>query len=611
MSPLQTLSPLRSFTLRQQIALLATLPAATFVCGQVIVAGGLLWPGIVLATAGMAGMILTGAWALRSARSETDRSHALLFESNPHPMWVYDAQTLQIVAVNRAAVRHYDYSEAAFLSMTHADLAHESGDGKHLTAYGTTIDVQVTESEVMHEGRASKLVSILDLTERYVADEVIGHLTRYDALTGLPNRQQLLVHADEALVAARVEGSGSAMLLLDIDRFRAINDSFGRATGDELLKVVAGALQDRARRGDVIARDGNDQFFILMPRIESQSEAHAMAERLLATFEERFRVAGRELFAAASIGVACFPNVARSADELLAQAEAALYAAKQDGGGKYALYGPEMLERARSRRGLEDAFRRAIEDEEFTLHYQPQIELTSGKIVGMEALVRWEHPVQGLIAPADFIPLAEETGHIVALGEWVLREACRQYVQWLAAGMQPIRLGVNLSPRQLLDPKLPGVVAEILRETGMPPAYLELEVTEGSFVRNAAAALTIFEALQALGTSLSIDDFGTGYSSLSYLKQFPFNTLKIDRAFMTTIDSDDFDQALVQSITTVAHNRLIRVIAEGVETREQLAMVRTIGCEEVQGFYFSRPLSSSAFFEFTRAWQSGAKGSAA
>ena len=549
----------------------------------------------------------------------SEQSYHLLFEKNPNPMWIYDAGSLKFLAVNSAAVGQYGYSKEEFLRMKITDIRPESDvpallaslsrpdpsaerAWRHRTRHGMLIDVQTTATDIVYGERRGRLVMAIDVTDKRLAREAISRLTHYDALTELPNRQQLLEHVDTSIAQADQNGRGVAIMLLDLDRFRDVNDSFGRATGDGLLKVVAGRLLARVRKGDVVAREANDQFFVLLSEVRHLREIPEAAERLLKIFDEPFLVGEREIFAAASLGIAHYPVNARNADELLHNAESALYFAKTDGGGKYAVFEADMQAMTTKRRTMEDALRRGIENHEFILHYQPQIDIQSGKITGMEALVRWNHPTLGLVGPSDFIPLAEDTGLIVPMGEWILRAACEQHRRWYTNG-KGLRMGVNLSPRQLLDPELPSTVERILSETGMQARHLELEVTESSFVRNAAAALDTFGQLRAMGASLSIDDFGTGYSSLSYLKRFPFNTLKIDRAFVTGINNDEFDRALVHSITTVAHNRNMLVIAEGVETSEQLETLRDIGCEEVQGFYFSKPLDTTAFSDFVRDWR--------
>lgn len=406
--------------------------------------------------------------------------------------------TLEFLAVNGSAVAQYGYSKDEFLGMKITDIRPESEvpallrslagrepgedrEWRHRTRHGSLLGVITTSTDIVYGERRGRLVMAVDITDKRLAREVISRLTNYDALTDLPNRQQLLAHVDTSIAEAAKHDRGTAVMLLDIDRFRHVNDSFGRATGDELLKVVAGRLMARVRKGDVVARQANDQFYVLLSEVRHLREIPETAERLLKIFEEPFHVGTRELFAAASVGIAHYPVNARTADDLLNNAESALYFAKADGGGKYAVFEANMQAMTTKRRGMEDALRRGIENHEFVLHYQPQIDITSGRITGMEALVRWNHPTRGLVGPSEFIPLAEDTGLIVPMGEWVLRAACEQHRRWYTNG-NALRMGVNLSPRQLLDPELPNTVARILGETGMNAKHLELEVTE-EFVR--------------------------------------------------------------------------------------------------------------------------------
>lgn len=386
-----------------------------------------------------------------------------------------------------------------------------------------------------------------------------------------------------------------AVMLIDLDRFKVINDTLGHAIGDRLLQEVAQRLTGCLREGDTVARLGGDEFMLLLPGVEHTKSTIKIVQKILETFKSPFYFNDHELHITTSIGIALYPDDGEDAQTLLKNADTALHRAKEQGRNNYQFYTSTMNATALERLSLEGKLRHALEREEFVVYYQPQVSLSTGQIVGMEALVRWRHPDLGLIPPMKFIPLAEETGLIIPLGFWVLRTACAQNKAWQKAGYPPLRVAVNLSTRLFKQQTFIQVVAQTLHETGLDPDYLELELTEGIIMENIETTITTLKELKKMGVHISVDDFGTGYSSLAYLKRFPIDTLKIDRSFVLDITTDPDDAMIAMLIINVAHHLKLRVIAEGVETKEQLAFLRSHGCDEIQGYLFSRPLPAEEF----------------
>ncbi len=384
-------------------------------------------------------------------------------------------------------------------------------------------------------------------------------------------------------------------MLIDLDRFKVINDTLGHAIGDRLLQEVAQRLTGCLREGDTVARLGGDEFMLLLPGVEHTKSTIKIVQKILETFKSPFYFNDHELHITTSIGIALYPDDGEDAQTLLKNADTALHRAKEQGRNNYQFYTSTMNATALERLSLEGKLRHALEREEFVVYYQPQVSLSTGQIVGMEALVRWRHPDLGLIPPMKFIPLAEETGLIIPLGFWVLRTACAQNKAWQKAGYPPLRVAVNLSTRLFKQQTFIQVVAQTLHETGLDPDYLELELTEGIIMENIETTITTLKELKKMGVHISVDDFGTGYSSLAYLKRFPIDTLKIDRSFVLDITTDPDDAMIAMLIINVAHHLKLRVIAEGVETKEQLAFLRSHGCDEIQGYLFSRPLPAEEF----------------
>jgi len=414
-------------------------------------------------------------------------------------------------------------------------------------------------------------------------------------LTNLPNRT--LFNDRLALVLAHAHRSQEklAVMFFDVDRFNTINETLGHATGDQLLQGVAQRLTSCLRESDTVARMGGDEFMLLLPGITQGEDAGRIAQKILEALKPSFNFHGHELYITASLGIALFPEDGEDTQALLKNANTALHRAKEQGRNNYQFYTPAMNATALERLALENSLRGALERGEFMIYYQPQVDLHTGQIVGMEALVRWQHPELGLISPMNFIPLAEETDLIVPLSEWVLRSACAQNKAWQTAGFPPLRVTVNLSARHFRHKDLVRTVDRLLRETGLDPNYLELELTESIVMENAETTVTTLRQLKEMGVHLSIDDFGTGYSSLSYLKRFPIDTLKIDQSFVQNVPADSDDAAITTAIIAMARNLKLKVIAEGVETKEQLCFLRSYQCDEVQGYLFSRPVSAGTF----------------
>jgi diguanylate cyclase (GGDEF)-like protein/PAS domain S-box-containing protein len=428
-----------------------------------------------------------------------------------------------------------------------------------------------------------------DITKVKESQEKLDHLAHHDPLTALPNRLLFHDRLHHAIQRSTRGNEQLALLFIDLDRFKNVNDTLGHHIGDELLQQVAKALSSKLRDGDTLARLGGDEFIVLLEDVDGQYGASQVAEKLVAMFEQPFMVAGHELFVTCSVGVSLFPGDASDLNMLIRNADVAMYQAKARGRNGYRFYAPSMTGEGVERLRLETFLRRSIEKEEIFLNYQPQVEIDTGRLIGVEALVRWNHPELGLVPPIRFIPLAEDTGFINQLGKWVLSEACRQMVRWQEAGLEVPKMAVNLSAKQFDRGSIVSMVADILRETGLEPHRLQLEVTE-SVIMNTGDALAFINDLHAIGVSLAIDDFGTGYSSLAYLKQMPVQTLKIDRSFIKDISTDVNDEAIAIAIIQLGKSMNLSVIAEGVETHDQAAFLLRHGCNQAQGYFYSRPV---------------------
>jgi diguanylate cyclase (GGDEF)-like protein/PAS domain S-box-containing protein len=525
-----------------------------------------------------------------------------LFNNAPLPMWVYDRETLGFLAVNDAAVLFYGHSREQFLSKTIFDIRpvddrdelreiidlggyeFEDRSWRHRKANGTTIDANVYTQAVTYEGRAGALVTMIDVTKRRQAEARISHMAHHDAMTGLANRFLLQLSLNDALVRVRY-GGRIALLCIDLDRFKEVNDSLGHALGDELLRIVSKRLRGCVREGDTVARLGGDEFAIVQCGIDGPDDAGALADRILKAISEPFDIKGYTVKIAASIGIALAPDHAADAETILKVADVALYQAKSAGRDGYCFFDQEMSESARVRRELERDLRHAIQHGELEVHYQPIVDARTRRICGAEALARWRHPAKGMILPDRFIPLAEETGLITQIGEWVLRTACIDAATW----PDGVKVSVNLSARQFSNDNLASVVICALAESGLPPERLELEVTETALIESAAECLRTLSQLKNLGVTVALDDFGTGYSSFSQLTMFPFDKIKIDKSFTQNMVERADCAAIVHATLILAQGLGMETTAEGVETIEQSQLLRLAGATSLQGYLFKRP----------------------
>ncbi|HUL12381.1 MAG TPA: EAL domain-containing protein [Methylococcaceae bacterium] len=440
-----------------------------------------------------------------------------------------------------------------------------------------------------------------ELSERKRAEARLDTLAYYDTVTGLPNRHFFNERLVYTVAQAGAASGRTVLMFIDLDNFKIINDTLGHHVGDMLLSGVGERLTRTLRSKDVIFRIGGDEFAVILEDIADRDDVASIADKLVQTFAFPFLLEDHEVHISASLGVSVCPDDATDPYALLRHADTAMYYAKERGKNTYQFFQPAMRGKALQRLNMENSLRRALEKNEFILHYQPQLDLDSGQIIGAEALLRWLHPDLGTVGPSDFIPLAEETGLIVPLGEWALRTACAQAVAWQAEGLGPIAIAVNLSGRQFKDENLVENLLRIVREAGLDPGLLDLELTESTLMDGSLANMEKLTALRDAGIRFSIDDFGTGYSSMSYLKRFPLNTLKIDRSFVDGIPENHEDVAITTAIIALAQSLNMRVIAEGVETREQADFLKRKGCPHVQGHFFSRPLSAAEFTLLTRS----------
>jgi diguanylate cyclase (GGDEF)-like protein/PAS domain S-box-containing protein len=516
-------------------------------------------------------------------------------------MWVFDIKTFRFLAVNDAAIVRYGYTREQFMVMTVDQLripedrqqlrdmiatgggTHNSrGTRRHLTADGSEIFVAVEAHALVYEGHDASVAVAFDLTERKRAEDRVAHLARHDVLTDLPNRAAFADHLANTLEQADKSQARFAVLCLDLDRFREVNDVFGHPTGDALLREVARRLQAAATDA-FLARIGGDEF-TLVSKGPQPSAAERLVKRLQDALAEEVQIGDHQVRTGLSVGVAIFPEDGKDATTLIGNADAALYRAKAEGRGGVRFFTAEMDAMLRERRALLHDLRSAISSNEFILHYQPQAKI-EGEVVGFEALLRWRHPTRGMVSPGIFIPPAEDSGLINPLGEWVLREACREAASW----PRPLQVAVNLSPVQFRHGDLAGLVHSILLETGLTPSRLELEITESALIGDFSRAIAILRRLKAIGVKIAMDDFGTGYSSLSYLQSFPFDKIKIDQTFISNLHRNPQSAAIVRAVIGLGRGLHLPVVAEGVETEEQRAFLGRENCQEIQGYLIGRP----------------------
>ncbi|PAY09133.1 diguanylate cyclase [Bradyrhizobium sp. UFLA03-84] len=531
---------------------------------------------------------------------QREASFRLLFEGNPVPMILCALDGERILAVNDAAIAHYGYVRAEFEKMTIKSLqafdpelpwaAGRSSDEqaartwKHVRADGTLIDLAIYSRQLMHGDQPAMLLALMDITERKRAEARLAFMAQHDSLTGLPNRNLLRQQMEEMLQHTRRSTDKVAVLMLGLDNFKAVNDTLGHGIGDKLLRGVAKRLRSTLREEDALARLNSDEFTVVQGGVMRPEDAVLLARRILDAIGEPYLLEGHSVVIGASIGIAMSPGDGEDSEKLLKSADMALSRAKSDFRGTFSFFEAEMDARAQSRRKIEIDLRDAIQNEGLQPYYQPLVDLTSGRITGLEALVRWPHPERGMISPGEFIPVAEETGLINPLGSLMLHRACMDAAQW----PDDVRVAVNLSPLQFRTGNLLALVTDALRQSGLPARRLELEITETLLLEKSSQVLATLHALRALGVRMSMDDFGTGYSSLSYLRSFPFDKIKIDQSFVRDLGANPDAQAIVRSIVSLGVGLGVTITAEGVETEAELSCLRAEGCHEGQGFLFSR-----------------------
>jgi diguanylate cyclase (GGDEF)-like protein/PAS domain S-box-containing protein len=428
----------------------------------------------------------------------------------------------------------------------------------------------------------------------------MSHLAQHDGLTDLPNRILLYDRLTQAMTLAKRRRKKLAVLFLDLDRFKHINDSLGHAIGDRVLQSVAERLRHCVRSTDTVSRQGGDEFVVLLSEVKKIQDAAVCAEKILAALSEPFGIDHHNLYAAASIGIATYPDDGTDADTLLKHADLAMYQAKDGNSNTFRFFERQMTLHLVERQEIESDLRRAIDRDQFVLYYQARVDLITEQIVGVEVLIRWKHPARGLVQPDKFMAIAEESGVVVPLGRWVLREGCRQGRAWLDAGMPPVRVAVNISAVEVRDKDFVEGVRSVLAETGLEPGSLELEVTETALLQNSKAVATVLQAIKDLGVHLALDDFGTGYSSLSHVRRLPIDALKIDRSFIRELATNSDDASVVRAMISMGRSLQMKVVAEGVETREQLECLRRYGCPEGQGYYFSKAIDAADFTRLLR-----------
>ena len=457
----------------------------------------------------------------------------------------------------------------------------------------------LTIKAVPDSGREPRYVGIFsDISKHKRAEETIKHLTYYDAVTRLPNRYLFEDRLSQAIERAQRNQRQVALVLLSLDRFKTVNETLGHQTGDALLRLVAERMQGAIRGADTVARMRGDTFCCVLTDLTQGHDANPVIARLMEAFNASFELGGHELFITTSVGISLFPLDGRTTDEMIQKAEAAMNRSKDKAENTYHFYTPEMNANTMERLQLETNLRKAIGQDDFVLHYQPKIETGTGRLIGAEALIRWNHPELGLVPPVKFIPIAEETGLIIGIGNWVLATACRQIRAWREAGLTPVRIAINISALHFQQPDLVEAVVRVLEETGIDAQWIELELTESAVMRNADSTIQTLMKLHEHGIKLSIDDFGTGYSSLSYLKRFPIDTLKIDRSFVQDLGPDTAGEEIVGAIIAMAHSLSMSVVAEGVETEFQLAVLERLKCDQIQGYYYSKPVPADRFADF-------------
>jgi diguanylate cyclase (GGDEF)-like protein/PAS domain S-box-containing protein len=569
------------------------------------------------------GMILTLLEDQKQEADERSEEYRILFDNNPHPMWIYDLETLGFLKVNDAAVQLYGYTSEEFRSMTLRDIrpAEEieameqaisnsacddsvliSGPWTHILRDGRQIQAEVSSHGIHFEGRHARFSLVQDVTERQQLHHQLLHQAHHDMLTGLPNRTLLLDRMEQALAAAARRGRKVAVICMDIDRFKQINDTYGHSVGDVVLKQVAERLRSRLRSVDTVARSGGEEFTIIAGDLFAVSDAERIADDLLLSLRKPIVADQYPIDLSASFGIALFPDHGGDSQSLWRNADAAMYRVKRSGGNQFVLVSREISTSTTESNEIEIFMRRALKDGGFEMYYQPEYRV-DGTFRGLEALLRLHHPRYGLVSPDRFIPIAEESGLIVPMGNWVLREVCRQNQEWRSRGFDVERIAINVSPLQFMRMDFSGQVRQVLAELDMEPSTLEIEVTETTVMRNLEEVARQMRDLAELGVQFSVDDFGTGYSSLSHLHQLPIQSLKIDRSFVERVCDPNGTSALVQAILSLAHNLGLQVVAEGVEHRDQMEALIGMRCDVMQGYLFARPQPADSIPALIRSLQ--------
>jgi diguanylate cyclase (GGDEF)-like protein/PAS domain S-box-containing protein len=548
-----------------------------------------------------------------------------ILDDSSNEIYVFSGDDLRFLQVNHGAQRNLGYGMGELRNLTPLDLKPEftresfetliaplrSGEKErlgfttvHRRRNGSTYPVEVQLQLMRHESPPVFVAIIQDITERLQAEARLNFLAYHDVLTGLPNRTLLIERLRQAMADADRVQRLVVVMFLDIDRFKVVNDTLGHPAGDALLVSAAERLSATLRAGDTVARLGGDEFTIVLANVAHVDDVARVARKILDCFVQPFRIGDRDVYTSTSIGITLYPFDVQEPEGLLKNADAAMYHAKEHGRANFQFFTAELNARAERRLRLETALRTALDKNQISLHYQPQVDTKTGRITGMEALARWTHPELGSVSPAEFIPLAEETGLILPIGEWVLREACRQVKAWHATkfSFSKMQVAVNISGKQLHQRDFADLVLRVLEETKLDPRYLDLELTESLLMKDAEGIADAMHMLHDLGVSFSVDDFGTGYSSLAYLKRFPIDILKIDRSFVRDLATDPNDVAIVRTIIAMAHTLGMRVVAEGVETHEQLRFLRAQDCDSTQGYYCSAPLSAGEFSGLLEDW---------
>ncbi|HSY00620.1 MAG TPA: EAL domain-containing protein [Acidobacteriaceae bacterium] len=555
------------------------------------------------------GMILTLLEAEKSESDARSEEYRVLFDSNPHPMWIFDIETLRFLKVNDAAISRYGYTDEEFRGMSLRDIrppeeiealeqaivnsrANEavmiSGPWTHILHDGRRIQVEVASHGILFEGKLARFSLVQDVTERQQLHHQLLHQAHHDMLTGLPNRMLLLDRMEQALASAARRGRKVALICIDLDRFKQINDTYGHNIGDICLKQVADRLRSRLRSADTIARSGGEEFTIVAGDLASVADAERITEDLLLALRKPLIADQYPIDLTASFGIAIYPDHGADAATLWRNSDAAMYRVKRSGGNQYVLVSHEISTSTTEANELEIFMRRALKEGGFEMYYQPEYG-ADGTFRGLEALLRLHHPKYGLVSPDRFIPIAEESGLIVPVGNWVLREVCRQGQEWRQRGLAVDRIAINVSPLQFMRMDFSRQVREVIAELDVNPACLEIEMTETTVMRNLEEVARQMRDLSEIGVQFSVDDFGTGYSSLRHLHQLPIQTLKIDRSFVERVCEPNGTSALVQAILSLAHDLGLQVVAEGVENREQMEALIRMGCDVMQGYLFARP----------------------